>query len=70
MTENSKPAGVCATHLAVAIAWTYVALRIVHSLIHLTYNHVMHRLAAFTASNVALVVLWVAAGFHLAAAPP
>jgi hypothetical protein len=41
-----------------AIAWLYVALRLVHSAIHLTYNHVMHRLAAFATSNVVLIVYW------------
>lgn len=42
----------------VAAAWAYVGLRVVHSLIHLSYNHVMQRFAAFAASNVALVFLW------------
>jgi hypothetical protein len=51
--------------LAIIVAWAYVALRVVHSLIHLTYNHVLHRLAAFTLSNVALVSLWVIAGEHV-----
>ncbi len=55
-----------ASRLAVIIAWGYVALRIVHSLIHLTYNHVLHRLSAFTLSNVALVSLWVIADVHVA----
>jgi hypothetical protein len=59
-----------ASHVAMFFAWAYVALRIVHSLIHLTYNQVLHRLAAFTLSNVALVVLWVLAGVHLAGAWP
>ena len=54
----------------IALAWAFVALRIGHSLIHLTYNRVVHRLAAFTASNVALVVLWMTAGLHLAAGAP
>ena len=40
------------------LAWAYVALRILHSVIHLTYNKVMHRLTAFAISNVALVTLW------------
>jgi len=53
----------------VAIAWLYVALRMVHSLIHLTYNHVIHRLAVFALSSTALAVLWVLAGLHLAANP-
>lgn len=40
------------------IAWAYVALRAVHSAIHLTYNRVTHRLTAYAASNVALFMLW------------
>lgn len=54
------------SRLGVLVAWAFVALRIVHSLIHLTYNHVLHRLFAFTLSNVALVSLWVIAGVHVA----
>lgn len=48
-------------------AWLYVALRIAHSLIHLTYNNVMHRLAAFAASNAVLIGLWLALLFAVAA---
>lgn len=43
---------------ALALAWSYVSLRLVHSTIHLTYNRVRHRLLAFAASNVVLVMLW------------
>ena len=52
--------------LAAGLAWTYVALRVVHSLIHPSYNDVIHRLTAFGLSNVALVCLWVLAGLRLA----
>ncbi|HEX4474711.1 MAG TPA: MAPEG family protein [Polyangiaceae bacterium] len=41
------------------LAWVYVALRAVHSLVHLTYNHVLHRLAVFATSNVVLLALWI-----------
>lgn len=41
------------------VAWTYVALRVVHSVIHLTYNDVRHRLIPFALSNAVLVVYWV-----------
>jgi hypothetical protein len=44
----------------VAGAWAFVALRVLHSFIHCTYNKVMHRLAAFIASFGLLVALWVA----------
>lgn len=47
------------TPTAVGLAWAYVALRSVHSLIHLTYNKVVHRLTFFALSNVVLVVLWI-----------
>jgi len=43
----------------ISLAWAYVGLRVVHSLIHLSYNRVRHRLAFFAASNVVLAVLWV-----------
>jgi len=42
-----------------AAAWAYVALRVAHSAIHLTYNNVLHRLTAFAVSNVVLIALWV-----------
>lgn len=45
--------------LGLALAWCYVGLRVLHSLIHLTYNKVLHRLPAFATSNVVLVVIWV-----------
>jgi hypothetical protein len=41
------------------LAWLYFALRVAHSLVHLTYNRVIHRLAAYAASNVVLLVIWV-----------
>ena len=41
-------------------AWAFVALRLLHSVIHCTYNKVMHRLTAFLASFGLLVALWVA----------
>ena len=44
----------------VTCAWLYVGLRVVHSIIHCTYNRVMHRLAAFMAGFGLLVVMWVA----------
>ena len=43
--------------LALALAWAYVAARAAHSVVHLTYNNVMHRLAAFAASMAVLLAL-------------
>jgi hypothetical protein len=44
---------------ALALAWLYFALRVGHSLVHLTYNNVYHRLGVYAASGVVLALLWV-----------
>ncbi len=43
----------------VILAWTYVALRYLHSFIHCTYNKVMHRFQVYFASCVVLMFIWV-----------
>jgi hypothetical protein len=50
---------------AVYLAWAYVALRLVHSAIHLSYNKVLHRFLVFGASYAVLIALWVLAGAAL-----
>jgi hypothetical protein len=44
----------------VCCAWLFVALRVVHSLIHCTYNKVFHRFTAFALGLLLLVGMWVA----------
>jgi hypothetical protein len=44
---------------AVALAWIFVGLRLAHSWVHLTSNHILHRLTVFVVSNVVLVMLWI-----------
>jgi len=44
---------------AIGLAWAYVVVRIAHSLVHLTYNNVIHRLRIYALSIVPLVALWV-----------
>jgi hypothetical protein len=56
--------------IALRLAWAYVFFRVVHSLIHLTYNRVFHRLSAFALSNVVLVSLWIVAAMHVARSTP
>ncbi|GAB3733758.1 MAPEG family protein [Luteimonas pelagia] len=46
------------TWTVLALAWTYVVLRMVHSWIHCTYNRIRHRLNAFIASSFVLWALW------------
>jgi hypothetical protein len=44
---------------AISLAWAYVALRVAHSLVHLTYNNVIHRMNAYALAIVPLFALWV-----------
>ncbi|WP_309605985.1 MAPEG family protein [Phenylobacterium sp.] len=44
--------------VVLGVAWAYVALRVIHSAIHLTYNTVMHRLIPFAVSNLVLMAYW------------
>ena len=46
-------------------AWVYVALRCIHSFIHLTYNRVIHRFAVYVLSTVILFILWGAFGVQV-----
>lgn len=41
-----------------ALAWAFVAARLVHSAIHLTYNDVTHRLAVYLLSGLVLFAIW------------
>ncbi|MDH2917678.1 MAG: MAPEG family protein [Sideroxydans sp.] len=45
--------------------WGFVLLRALHSLIHLTYNRVMHRFMAYAASTVLLFLLWLSFAIRL-----
>ncbi len=45
--------------MSVLFAWAYVGLRVIHSVIHITYNKVMHRFTVFALSNIALIGLFI-----------
>ena len=45
------------TPLALYLAWTYVGLRIAHSLVQITSNKVMLRFGLFTLSTLALIAM-------------
>jgi hypothetical protein len=45
--------------IVLGLAWTYVALRVVHTAIHLTHNAVRQRLIPFALSNFVLIAYWV-----------
>ena len=52
-------------HVTVGLAWLYVALRFAHSLIYFTYNHIVHRFAVFTTSNLVVIAMIVYLGVAL-----
>jgi hypothetical protein len=45
--------------IVLGIAWLYVALRIVHSIIQCSYNKVMHRFYVFFTSVWVLLAMWI-----------
>jgi hypothetical protein len=47
------------SYFALINAWLFVGLRIVHSYIHLTYNHVLHRMLTFWFSLLCVMALWI-----------
>lgn len=53
------------TPLQLWLAWTYVGLRTVHSIIHVTYNRVIHRFLAYVASLACLFLMWALFGLAL-----
>ena len=53
----------------VALGWTYVGLRFVHSFIHLGSNDVLWRFRVFALSWLALLAFWVVLGLELAGRP-
>ena len=44
--------------VSLALSWAFVALRVAHSWIHVTYNKVMHRFAVYVAGGMVLWLLW------------
>lgn len=46
-----------ASALAVSLAWAYVGLRVVHSLVQITVNHILTRFGIFFVSSLVLFAL-------------
>ena len=45
--------------LIVRLAWGYVILRTIHSVVHCTYNRVMHRFITYAISCLFLALIWI-----------
>lgn len=50
------------------LAWLFVASRVAHALIHLTYNNVIHRMLAFWFGLLLVVAMWVVMFLHFSSA--
>jgi len=44
--------------LFVWMSWSYVSIRYVHTIIHVTYNYVPHRLVVHMLSDIVLIAIW------------
>lgn len=53
--------------LMIICAWVFVASRVVHALIHLTYNNVVHRMLAFFTGAASLMAIWLILAAHYSA---
>jgi hypothetical protein len=51
--------------LLVSFAWGFVALRGIHSLIHCSYNRVLHRFTAYIASSFLLILIWLRLALYI-----
>ena len=45
--------------IGVYSAWAFVLFRYLHAYIHLSYNYTIHRMLAFWAGFISVIVLWV-----------
>jgi hypothetical protein len=45
--------------LILGLAWAFVALRIIHSIIHISYNNPIHRFLSFLLSSIVVLIMWV-----------
>ncbi len=53
------------TQSQLTLAWLYVFLRALHSMIHVTYNHVVHRWLVYVVSTLFLFSMWGMFAFSL-----
>jgi Uncharacterized protein conserved in bacteria len=58
-----------ANHSQVLLAWIYVALRVLHSFIHIVVKKVQPRFMIYLASCVVLSVMWIGFAIDILTAP-
>jgi len=42
----------------VTLAWVFVGFRIAHTLVHVSYNNILHRLTVFFSAYVTVGIMW------------
>lgn len=47
------------SQLMLILAWAFVVLRVIHSVIHVSYNHPLHRFFPFLLSTSILLAMWI-----------
>lgn len=48
------------------LAWAFVAFRVVHAFIHMTYNNVLHRMLSFMGGMGVVMIMWTVLAVHYA----
>ncbi len=51
----------------ITLAWAFVVVRFVHSYIHITYNHPLHRFLVFGVSVLIVVAMWIIIALNIPA---
>ena len=61
-------AGLLGVHdpLVVGLAWLFIASRLVHALIYVTFNHILYRFLAFIVGFAAIGAIWALLALHVA----
>ena len=49
----------------VYFAWVFVATRVVHAMIHLSYNDVTHRFVVYVLGSIAVMGIWTRLGWYV-----
>jgi len=59
-----------ANHIQVTLAWIYVALRVLHSILHIVVRRVPARFVAYAVSCAVLSAMWIGFAIDMASTPP
>jgi hypothetical protein len=52
--------------MTLVLAWLFVGLRVAHTVVHLTLNHVLLRLSVFALAVTTMLALWVMTFWRIA----